>query len=82
MAQARVTEFFNAKKRTSEFQPSKRRKLARTLENDSTIQQEPSTLKSPPIAARTRRGKTVVAPPQQKVPKASSKTRKQVEKEP
>ena len=59
MAQARVTEFFAAKKRTFDAQPSKRRKLAVTAPSNETLQAIEINTRA---TRSSRRGKTVVDP--------------------
>ena len=56
MAQARVTDFFNNRKRGGDLNPSKRRKVQRITEPTEELQNNfAQALKSPPISARTRR---------------------------
>ena len=68
MAQAKVTDFFNARKRTGDLHSSKRRKIETTIEEDI------STQKVPQGGARTRRGRSKQCPKNLKVPTGARST--------
>ena len=54
MAQAKVTEFFNSRKRNADFHPSKRRKVSSIDQGGVNIQEVSKTKASPAISTRTR----------------------------